>query len=184
MTKLLTVAEFTKIEGNDKFNTPQKVNYAIRKQGAPFEEVEGKRMIDPEKWSEWAANADITTRKAKSSGETGEVSAGRIQRKTGVTEGEFLAWKSGMDNEKISAGKVVTNTASFASTMIDDCGINAPLSWGSIERHIEDGKMMRVNYPEQLMYVLSKHYEGIGEPDTAKQLMELYERHKTEEARV
>jgi len=177
---LVPVSEFAKQQAAEgkKFSTPQKINYAIRKQGAPVDQTTGKRMIDPEAWSAWEENNEQVTKQAKSSGNSPAGMGARVQRKTGAKEGEFLAWKSGRKDEKISAGKITSANDHYAGTMIDDIGIHSPLSWDAIDRYIREGKMMVVNYPEQLLYVLAHHYKGVGEKDTYEQLIELYEQHK------
>ncbi|UKM63100.1 hypothetical protein [Weizmannia phage Youna2] len=181
MANLMTVSQFAKQDQTGKWGTPQKINYAIRKQNAPFVEQNGKRYIDPEKWAEWENTGAQVVRQAKADGLSAGGVATRIQKLTGVTKGTMLAWKSGLNYEKISAGKVTEVNDYYASTMIDDCGISSPLGWESINRHIAEGNMMVVNHPEQLLYVLAHHYKGQGEEDTYNKLIELYDRHRTYE---
>lgn len=84
-----------------------------------------------------------------------------------------------MNQEKISAGRVERTSEHYASTQIDSTGINSPLSWEAITKHIDEGNMMVVNHPDQLLYVLAQHYKGQGEEDTYNELMKLHAKHKT-----
>lgn len=191
MTNMIPISEFAALQTEEggKFTTPQKINYAIRKQSAPVDESTGKRLIDPEAWTVWEKEQPTTSSRAPGSASgksyrpnNREVEV--IKKKHGIEKGSILAWESGQYNDKISGGRVLDTFDEYCSTMIDDVGITSPLRWDSIDRYIDEKKMMVINYPEQLMYVLAAHYRALGEEDTANKLLDLYGKHKTEDARV
>jgi len=177
MTTLLTVADYAAqqamVEGS-KFTTPQKINYAIRKQGAPYVKEGAKRMIDPEAFEQWASEQQDTVRAAKAEGLSPEGVATKVQARTGIKKGTPVMWRAGREGQNISGGFVESANPFYAGIRTDN-GPHTPFNWQVVDELVKEGHMVKVARPEDMLYTLMHHYKAEGNISAGETLEALYQ---------
>jgi len=152
---LVTVAQYTEMRN---LGAVQVVNGWCRKQGAPYHEVNGKRMISVSEMDAWRAEKD--QRKAEGKGTT---RAQVVQRTTGVKKGALL-----MHNAR--KGVVITQVNKISDYLAwgetsHGKGIwhAIPMKWESLAEKLKNGELVLVN-PHIIIDLLIAHFEHLG-PD-------------------
>jgi len=150
---LVTVAQYTEMRN---LKAVQIVNGWCRKQGAPYHEVNGKRMISVSEMDAWVAEKQ--QRKAEGKGTT---QAEVIRRNTGVKRGALL-----MHNSKkgvvVSEVYNISEYLAWAQTSHGK-GIHytMPIQWTSLTEKLRKGELAIVN-PHIVVDLLIAHFEHVN----------------------
>lgn len=183
MAELMTVAQFAKHNeeaGIARFNSPQKINAAIRKQDAPVDETTGKRMIDPDVWNAWAESQPASApkeRKQRTQG-SGKKSTrpDKIKdNKNLIDEGTSLFYQSGAQNDKFYGGVVTALYDTGAFIQVDE-GPTVHFDWTVINNMIAEGKMV-VGHIGDMMTVIAAQLTKMGDKENAKILNTMAEQY-------
>lgn len=183
MAELMTVAEFAKFNdgrGVTRFNSPQKINKAIAKNGAPADTSTGKRMVDPEVWDTWA---DAQPARLPS------VKKGNVEEHTYNSKGlrpdqirknkhkvdreDVLLYKSGSKEDTTYVATVGTLTSEGAFVNIDDHP-SVHFTWENMNHMIDNGTMI-IGQLGDVLPLLGKLMIKQGDRANGKLLVEMGE---------
>ena len=168
MAQLLTVAEFAeecKKNGVDRFNSPQKINKAIRDLSAP---------VDTALWDDWSK--DIPVAQGKGNTRKTSTHGGKSLRPdqirnnpNGVDENDFLVYQSGATKGKVYAAQVTNIMQEGLFLQIDSYYTEAPIyyEWKYINEQIKEGKM-KVGKIGDMLYLLEQELNRRGDGTNAR----------------